>query len=153
MCHALSPLPFVAVFAHVRVYAHARASVCASPPYVYTRDHDEQPELVVEAREDRRRETGQLGHSSLYLAGFALYGYQTIVQSRRERASVRACLRTPRDFPGQVTYRRFTTLTLPYAFLFFLSLSLSLCLPSPYHSAPFWKDSAPSRTSRVKGYV
>ena len=40
------------------------------------------------------------------------------------RACDDACLRTRRDFPGQVTYRRFTTRCL--VSFFFLSLSLSL---------------------------
>lgn len=67
------------------------------------------------------------------------------------RACDDACLRTRRDFPGQVTYRRFTTRCL--VSFFFLSLSLSpLFLSTGYHSAPFWKDAVSSRTSCVRGY-
>lgn len=120
VCHALSPLPFLAVFAHVRVCARARE--CASPPCiyrtsVYTRD------LVVEAREDRRRETGP----DLAIRVCVFGGLRIVWISNDCAEPVRACddvcLRTRRDFPGQVTYRRFTTRCIVS---FFLSLSLFL---------------------------
>lgn len=44
----------------------------------------------------------------LYLAGFALYGYQTIVHGPCERTT-RLPSYTLRDFRGRVTYRRFTS--------------------------------------------